>query len=193
MSEAFDAAWSVLKALPEQQMFREGYPRENLGERRNLDLGRLNIRGEEVREPLVDDSGARTQGTVHPAIASMLRRRYNPDGTPVEHGRRYRYGQPPILNVDMGRNADDFIEEARERGNHIPSNMVGRFITGTPKENMRAYDQKRLSHAGEHFDYSEDASGYNINAEEPAPTFDEIGNLRHPDYDPSKPTRRVRY
>lgn len=190
---AFDEAWDMLKALPEQQMFREGTPRENLGERRNLDLGRLNIRGEEVRQSLADDSGARTQGTVHPAIASMLRRRYNPDGTPVEYGRRYRYGQPPTLNVDMGRNVDDFIEGARERGSHIPSSVMGRYITGTPKENMRDYDQKRLSHAGEHFDYSEDASGYNINAEEPAPTFDEIGNLRHPDYDPSKPTRTVRY
>ena len=190
---AFDEAWDMLKALPEQQMFTEGSPRENLGERRNLDLGRLNIRGEEVRQPLADDSGARTQGTVHPAIASMLRRRYNPDGTPVEYGRRYRYGQPPILNVDMGRSVDDFIERARERGSNIPSGFVGRYITETPKENMRAYDQKPLSHAGEHFDYSVDASGYNINAEEPAPTFDEIGNLRHPDYDPSKPTRKVRY
>ena len=68
-SEPFDAAWALLKALPEQQMFVEASPRTNAS---------VDAYDEYEKYPMIDERGARSLGTVHPAIQSMLRRRRNP-------------------------------------------------------------------------------------------------------------------
>lgn len=62
---AFDKAWSVLKALPEQQMFEPAYPKTNLAETRWDDEG------------FDAGEGSRAMGTVHPAIAGLLQREQN--------------------------------------------------------------------------------------------------------------------
>jgi len=69
MVAPFDAAWSVLKALPEYQMFHPAYERGNLTEEPyNYELGEWGD-GIDVGERQVG------YGTVHPAIYGMMQRR----------------------------------------------------------------------------------------------------------------------
>ena len=130
MSEAFDAAWSVLKALPEQQMFVEASPRKNALEDAYDDYQEY---------PMMDERGARSLGTVHPAIASMIRRRRNPDGTPTyTHSDRQ-----PNLNLDLGREADIRMTRNQKRGLAPSRYEVGRSIAQGPEYNRRMYDDQR--------------------------------------------------
>ena len=130
MSEAFDAAWSVLKALPEQQMFVEASPRRNALEDAYDDYQEY---------PMMDDRGARALGTVHPAIASMLRRRRNPDGTPTD-----KYGDRPAnLNLDLGQEADIRMIRDQKQGFTPRRYEVGRSIAQGPEYNRRTYDDQR--------------------------------------------------
>lgn len=131
MSEAFDAAWSVLKALPEQQMFVERTPRENAGYEY----------GEEYEAyPEIDRFGARSLGTVHPAILGMLARNQN------EHLQPFNF--PPNLNLDKGREDDIRIAEDA-------SPLHGRSIAQGPEYNRRMYDAK-------HYDDIVPIEGYNL-------------------------------
>ena len=130
MSEAFDAAWSVLKALPEQQMFTEASPRRNAS---------VDAYDEYEGYPMIDEKGARSQGTVHPAIASMLRRRRNDDGTPMD-----KYGDRPAnLNLDMGRDDAYRMAQLDRQGKQINPYAMGRSIGSGPEYNKRMYDDQR--------------------------------------------------
>lgn len=82
----FQSAWIFLKALPEQQMFTEPRPR------RNLTQPPLNP----SEGPVIDDYGAVSHGTVHPAILGMLQR----------NAGEARQGNHPTLNLDEGREQD---------------------------------------------------------------------------------------
>ena len=144
MSEAFDAAWSVLKALPEQQMFVERTPRENAG-----------YEGyEEYSDyPEIDRYGARSLGTVHPAIMAMIAR-----------SKALGDRSPPNLNLEMGTDDDARIvedERAAKRGlssgrlGHFSSPLHGRSIAQGPEYNMSTYDAK-------HYDDIVPIEGYNL-------------------------------
>jgi len=126
MSEAFDAAWSVLKALPEQQMFREAMPRDNAAENPVLNT---NIPLELRDYVLMDEYGARSYGTVHPAIASLLNR--NPLGA--------------SLNLDTG-SKDQKILDSIERRKFMskPFWTTGRSIARHPEESMELYDHSKI-------------------------------------------------
>jgi len=78
-----DAAFSLLKALPEHQMFRPAYSRENLAEKTYDDAG-IDV-GERQRG----------EGTIHPAIYGMLARLKEEGGYGVAG-----YGDLPNLNLD---------------------------------------------------------------------------------------------
>jgi hypothetical protein len=166
MSEAFDTAWSVLKALREHQMFTEAPPRHNLKPQ-----GSRYSYSDEYTKPLADDSGARSHGTVHPAIASMLRRRRNPDGTPTN---KYSI-RPANLNLDVGRKIEPDLPPWKE--SRAPSGTVGKYITSSPEENMQNYDYKRNYMPGIHFDYSVDARNQPIDLNHPAPYTDSAGRV----------------
>jgi hypothetical protein len=132
MSEAFDAAWSVLKALPEQQMFVEASPRHNAA---------VDAYDEYKEYPMIDERGARSLGTVHPAIQSMLRRRRNPDGTRRD---KYLYGDRPAnLNLDMGRDDAYRMAQLDRQGKQINPYAIGRSIAQGPEYNKRMYDDQR--------------------------------------------------
>ena len=64
MASPIDHAWALLKALPEQQMFVNPSPRYNLDE----------PEAEHYELPEIDARGARSVGTMHPAIRGMLQR-----------------------------------------------------------------------------------------------------------------------
>ena len=66
----FNEAWSILKALPEQQMFTEAPPRANAAEP-HIDYDLPDT------YPEIDASGAKSHGTVHPAIYGLLQRLVN--------------------------------------------------------------------------------------------------------------------
>ena len=116
MMLAFDEAWNMLKASPEQQMFREAMPRENAAE---------NLVSSPYR-PLIDEHGARSYGTVHPAIASLLNRN-RPD-------------QVPNLNLDLGRKEQEWLNDMERRGFNKPYWATGRSIARTPEDNMELYE-----------------------------------------------------
>jgi hypothetical protein len=144
---AFNKAWDFLKALPEQQMFVERTPRTNAG-----------YEGYEEYDdyPEIDRYGARSLGTVHPAIMGMLARNKNEHFQPLNF--------PPNLNLDKGREDDARIaedERAAKRGlssgrlGHFSSPLYGRSIAQGPEYNMSAYDAK-------HYDDRVPIEGYNL-------------------------------
>lgn len=157
MSEAFDAAWSVLKALPEQQMFVERTPRENAGDEGYEDY---------LTYPEIDRYGARSLGTVHPAIMAMIARNKSLGDT-----------SPPNLNLDMGAKDDNRISadaRAAKRGlssgrlGHFSSPLYGRSIARGPEYNRREYDER-------HYDNTMGANpveGYNLSDGDYTPTVD---------------------
>lgn len=106
-------AWEFLKALPEQQMFGERTPRHNVvDDYEEFALDHL---------PEIDRFGARSYGTVHPAILGMLQRR-----TDDFH---QHHGIAPNLNLDLG------AEEDRRK-----SKFKGMSIAQGPDFNRRLYD-----------------------------------------------------
>ena len=125
----FDAAWNLLKALPEQQMFGERTPRHNaVDDYEEFALDHL---------PEIDRFGARSYGTVHPAILGMLQRRTDDY---YQH-----HGIAPNLNLDLG--AEEDRRMSSEHG--IFRNMPGRdtrqgmSIAQGPDFNRRIYDSKK--------------------------------------------------
>ena len=124
----FTKAWTMLKALPEQQMFRERTRRETLSGADDEDFAQENL-------PEIDRFGARSYGTVHPAILGMLQRR---TADYYEN-----LGIDPNLNLDAGAE-----EERRMSSEHgIFRNMPGRderqgmTIAQGPLYNQRMYDR----------------------------------------------------
>lgn len=116
---AFNKAWDFLKALPEQQMFREAMPRENAAENPVLNTNR----------PLIDEHGSRSYGTVHPAIASLLNR--NPLGA--------------NLNLDTGRRDQKILDSIdRRKIMSKPFWATGRSIAIHPEESMELYDHSKI-------------------------------------------------
>ena len=98
MSSPFDAAWRMLKALPEQQMFVDPHRIENLSEAGNYG-------GDYVDYPVATEQGHPALGTVHPAIRGMLQRyqdQFNDDS--------YLGTYSPDLNLESGREAQRRIE-----------------------------------------------------------------------------------
>ena len=87
---AFDHAWVFLKALPEQQMYEE-----------SLRPGFFMAPPQFKQQRL---------GTVHPAIAGMLRRLQNPDQSP--------YGVTPDLEV-LSSEDDRFYADEEGRDSMI--------------------------------------------------------------------------
>lgn len=90
---AFNKAWDFLKALPEQQMFREARNnRFNAGIEPDNKIQNRDGYNRFSYRPLIDETGARSYGTVHPAIASMLSRgrdkSYNPINLNLNEGER---------------------------------------------------------------------------------------------------------
>lgn len=145
MSEAFDAAWSVLKALPEQQMFREARRRTNASEDLYFPSWEYGI-PLETEPPIMDEHGARSYGTVHPAIASMLARGLN-DPIDGMHERDIEF--PANLNLDAGRDDDGFIQNLRQSqsDSKIRRNypyLIGSSIASDPQTNMQSYGRGRI-------------------------------------------------
>tara|TARA_R100001079_G_scaffold110943_1_gene88490 strand:+ start:478 stop:1566 length:1089 start_codon:yes stop_codon:yes gene_type:complete len=131
----FAKAWTILKALPEHQMFVERSPRENVVDDYDMDYGEL---------PEIDRYGARSLGTVHPAILGMLQRR-----TDDYHGHE---GISPNLNLDLGREIDSRIESDRKYHSDmygyppLPTEEhyeTGMSIAQGPDFNRRMYDSDR--------------------------------------------------
>ena len=120
----FAKALIMLKALPEQQMFVERARRENAGEDNPYE--------EHYDKPEIDDYGARSLGTVHPAIQGMLQRR-----TDTSAG---IFGLPPNLNLDSGREEGRRMHADTMR--NIPSEHegAGTSIAQGPEFNRRQYD-----------------------------------------------------
>jgi hypothetical protein len=114
---AFDEAWNILKGLSEQQMFREARPRQNAAK---------NLASSLAHRPLIDEYGARSYGTVHPAIASLLSR-----NTP---------NQLPNLNLDMGEKEQRLLDSIERRNFNKPFWAIGRSIARSPEDNMELYD-----------------------------------------------------
>ena len=114
---AFEEAWDILKGLREQQMFREAKPRQNAAK---------NVAPSLVDRPLIDEYGARSHGTVHPAIASLLSR-----NTP---------NQLPNLNLDMGEKEQRWLDGIERRGLNKPFWAIGNSIGRSPQDNMELYE-----------------------------------------------------
>tara|TARA_R100001463_G_scaffold18566_1_gene46421 strand:+ start:367 stop:900 length:534 start_codon:yes stop_codon:yes gene_type:complete len=113
----------MLKALPEQQMFVERTPRENVVDDYELNYEHL---------PEIDRYGARSMGTVHPAILGMLQRRTD-DYHQTE-------GIAPNLNLDMGRDEDRTMHPEVLRYQPERSERAGMSIAQGPEFNRRMYD-----------------------------------------------------
>lgn len=119
-------AWEFLKALPEQQMFVERSPRENITDDYEI---------HHDDRPEIDRYGARSLGTVHPAILGMLQRR-----TDDYH---QHYGIAPNLNLDLGADEDRRMESHRRRfGEYRDKDFegAGMSIAQGPDFNRRLYD-----------------------------------------------------
>ena len=117
------------KALPEQQMFVERTRRDIAG-------GADDEEYEYGDYPEIDRFGARSLGTVHPAVLGMLRRR-------TEDYYQTR-GVPPVLNLDAGGDEDRRIEESRRRfGEDYPHRLEGMSIAQGPVFNERGYDRAK--------------------------------------------------
>tara|TARA_R100000900_G_scaffold145765_2_gene132636 strand:- start:8 stop:547 length:540 start_codon:yes stop_codon:yes gene_type:complete len=114
----------MLKALPEQQMFVERSPRENAGgDDYDMDYG---------ERPEIDRYGARSLGTVHPAILGMLQRRTD-DYNQTE-------GIAPNLNLDLGRQEDKTMHPEVLRYQPERAEHAGQSIAQGPEFNRRMYD-----------------------------------------------------
>ena len=127
---AFKKAWSMLKALPEQQMFVERTRRQNAGEDNPYE--------EHYDRPEIDRFGARSLGTVHPSILGMLQRRANAHNL-SEGGAGG--GIPPNLNLDSGREEDRTMHPEVLRYQPERSERAGMSIAQGPEFNRRAYDR----------------------------------------------------
>jgi hypothetical protein len=189
MMLAFDEAWDILKALREQQMFVPPYPRENAAEEFQIPYPH---RADDPitidHNPIIDESGATSYGTVHPAITSLLTRNTKSNALP---NLNLHLGEKDQRTLDMMSN----IPKARDEGGKVKisprqgskrteykyhpgqfyneydtkDSRAARSIARSPIENMEDYDNKVNYMRGEHFDYSRDASGRPIGYNHPAP------------------------
>jgi hypothetical protein len=123
MTNAFTKAWNLLKANPEHQMFVERSPRQNIGDDYDMDYGEL---------PEIDRYGARSLGTVHPAILGMLQRR-----TDDYHQHE---GIAPNLNLDLGSDEDKTMHPEVLRYQPDRSERAGMSIAQGPDFNRRLHD-----------------------------------------------------
>jgi len=126
---AFEQAWRLLKALPEQHMFIERTPRSTLSGAEDFDEDYAHL-------PEIDRFGARSLGTVHPAILGILQRR-----TDAYH---QHHGMSPNLNLDMGENEglrfnEEYDEDYPNQFAHLP---IGMSIARDPSHNMHMYDMR---------------------------------------------------
>ena len=143
---AFDEAWNMLKALPEQQMFREARRRTNASDDLYFPSWKYGI-PLETNPPIMDEHGARSYGTVHPAIASMLARGLN---DPIEGMREENVEFAPNLNLDAGRDNDRLIENLKQSqsmakiGRNYPY-LIGSSIASDPQTNMETYGQGKVA------------------------------------------------
>jgi len=116
------------KALPEQQMFVERTRRDIAG-------GADDEEFEYGNRPEIDRFGARSLGTVHPAILGMLRRRaYDYYG--------YK-GVPPVLNLDAGADEDRRMHPDVLRYQPHRQERAGMSIAQGPLYNERRYDDQK--------------------------------------------------
>jgi hypothetical protein len=142
----FADAWGVLKALPEQQMFTEAPPRENAAEPpMDYDLS--------DEYPEIDETGARSHGTVHPAIYGLLQRlineenQFSPDtlypdlnlDVPPPHGpyAHRNLGSPRIESVT--RREDDEAELWGQGAQGWPPETRKRFWETHPTQDEKEY------------------------------------------------------
>lgn len=118
------------KALPEQQMFVERTRRDIAG-------GADDEEYEYGDYPEIDRFGARSLGTVHPAILGMLQRR-----TEDYHQTR---GVPPTLNLDAGRDEDRRMSSEHGIFRNMPGRdeRQGMTIAQGPLFNERGYDREK--------------------------------------------------
>ena len=124
MTNAFTKAWNLLKANPEHQMFVERTPRQSAGGSDDYE--------ENYDKPEIDRYGARSLGTVHPAIFGMLQRR-----TEDYHQSK---DIPPNLNLDMGREDDKRMHPEVLRYQPEQAEHAGMSIAQGPEFNRRLYD-----------------------------------------------------
>ena len=124
---AFNNAWNFLKALPEQQMFVERTRRQSLGGGEDEDFAQDHL-------PEIDRFGARSYGTIHPAIQGMLQRRTD-DYHQTE-------GIPPDLNLDSGEE-DDKVFHSESTPSEEEMEHAGLTIAQRPDLNRRMYDSRK--------------------------------------------------
>jgi hypothetical protein len=128
MTKAFTKAWNLLKANPEHQMFVERTRRQTLSGADDEDYPQENL-------PEIDRFGARSYGTVHPAILGMLQRR--------AADYYENLGIDPNLNLDSGSEDDRRIQESRDFFSEPdrPHHLEGMSIAQGPLYNQRSYDR----------------------------------------------------
>ena len=193
MMLAFDEAWDMLKALPEQQMFRERLERLNAAEGNGVPYGHraddpIIIDPHHHYNPLIDESGSHSYGTVHPAIASLLTRNSKPNTLPslnLGYGEKDQRTLDMMSKIPKVRDEDGKVKVFPRQGSKrteykyhpgqfyneydLEDPRAARSIALSPIENMHDYDNKVNYMSGEHFDYSRDASGRPIERNHPAP------------------------
>jgi len=185
----FDEAWNMLKALPEQQMFVPRYPRENAAEEIRVPYPH---RADDPitidHNPIIDESGAISYGTVHPAIASLLTRNTKPNTLPnlnlhlgekdqktldmlSEIPKARTDGRKVIISPRQGSKRTEYKYHPGQFYNEydLEDPRAARSIAESPIVNMEDYDHKVNYMSGEHFDYSRDATGRPIGYYHPAP------------------------
>ena len=134
---AFEQAWTLLKGLPEQQMFVEPRPRRNVVDYQDSDpLSRVPMTTDDEGElyqdsyPLIDDFGARSFGTVYPAIYGLLQR-----------NAAKLYDSPntkPNLNLQRGRELE-MLAMTRPK-----DRFAGTYITESPLHNFEHYQPPQM-------------------------------------------------
>lgn len=139
MQKAFrallDHHFFLNKALPEQQMFVERSPREITGGAEDFEFNY-------ERAPEIDRFGARSMGTVHPAIRGMLQRN--------RENFHQTAGLYPNLNLDLGADEQRMIARPfRDRGEpQSPEEQAAHYLAGQsiaqgPEFNRREYDRQK--------------------------------------------------
>ena len=137
---AFEQAWALLKALPEQQMFTERSARSNINEELYDEFEHL---------PEIDHYGARSHGTVHPIIHEMLKRREAMSRAAVEKltGPLSDKLFPTLglgaLNLNEGREHDKRIQahaDASDPESHPLVLGAGTSIATGPQELRARYE-----------------------------------------------------
>ena len=130
---AFNKAWDFLKALPEQQMFIEPMPRDLATTRpeyntAGVDHPFMNSASDVGPQsyPEIDRFGARSAGTIHPAILSLLQRHSE------------QMGFTPDLNLATG------AKESSALNDRYLDSLIGTLIAQSPRYNRIFYDDQHI-------------------------------------------------